>query len=186
MLSEGIEQLIHLHLLNIRNKIQQQSSIHRVFCLMVGGMFVNLSLHHSLACWRKIGRVDTNKGTIVTLRIYWVTSKESHFTHQVLSDNLLGGLPSFTPNIKTNCQKVILSFSAAFHFFQKSTFFFLKGVCYGTKQSLLYNCLNRSFTFMVITGAVKLIFVLSSKVIFFLSFLVKRTNRKYNPLPLQQ
>ena len=57
-------------LLNIRNKIQQQSSIHRVFCLMVGGVFVNISLHHSLACWRKIGRIDSNKGTIATLGIY--------------------------------------------------------------------------------------------------------------------
>ena len=148
MLSEVIEQLIHLHLLNIRNKIQEQSSIHRVLYLMVGGVFVNTSLHHSLACWRKIGRINTSKGTMVTLGIYWVTSKDSHFTHQVLSDNLLGRLPIFAPNIKTNCQKIILSFRAAFHFFfQKSIFFFLKGVCYGTKQSLLYNCLNRSFTF---------------------------------------
>ena len=110
-------------LLNIRNKIQQQSSIHRVFCLMVGGVFVNISLHHSLACWRKIGRIDTNKGTIATLGIYWITSKNSHFTHQVLSDNLLGRLPIFAPNIKTNCQIVYFKFQAAFHFFEKSILF---------------------------------------------------------------
>ena len=83
---------------------------------MVGSVFVNISLHHSLACWRKIGRIDTNKGT---LGIYWITSKNSHFTHQVLSDNLLGRLPIFGPNIKTNCQKIILSFRAAFHFFSE-------------------------------------------------------------------
>ena len=67
LLSEGIEQLTHLNLLNIINKIQQQCSIHVVFCLMLGGAFVNISLHHTLAYWRKIGVIDTNKGTMVVL-----------------------------------------------------------------------------------------------------------------------
>ena len=50
-----------------------------------------------------------------------------------------------------------------------------------TKQSLLYNCLNKSFTLLTITGGVKLIFILNSKVFFCLqSFLAKRTNAKQN------
>ena len=66
---------------------------------MLGCAFVNVSLHYTLACWRKIGAIDTNKGTMVT--IYCVTSKDSHFTDHVLSDNISGSLADFAPIIKT-------------------------------------------------------------------------------------
>ena len=137
MLLEWTEQLIHLNLLNVRSKTQQHSSIHIVFCLMLGDVFVNISIHHSLA-WRKIGMIDANKGSMVTLQIYYVTSKDSCFTGQDFLDNLSGTLSNFATNIKSNCQKIILSFVTTFHLFEKTTFF-RKGACYRTKQSLLYN-----------------------------------------------